>query len=288
MKEEKMNYITLNNGIKMPQLGYGVFRIDEAECERCVSDALEAGYRLIDTAAAYENEAAVGRAVRNSGIKREDLFIVTKLKANGYDPMTRDAFERSLEALGLDYVDLYLIHQPYGNTFGAYDMLEKFQEEGRARSIGVSNFSIPLLTDIIVNHRIRPAVNQIEISPVNQKAAEVEFMKSENIQPMAWGPLSQGGKGNMFENEIICALAEKYGKSVAQIALRWHIQRGVVAIPKSTNKDRMRQNLDIFDFSLTEDEMELMKKMEIGNFDDVHEDPGFIKMICGKWNITGE
>ncbi len=282
-----MEYTVLNNGVRMPLLGYGVFRIDEAECQRCVEDALDVGYRLIDTAAAYDNEAAVGRAIKNSGIPREELFITTKLKVNGPDPMTEEAFYRSLELLDLDYVDLYLIHQPYGNIFGAYDTIERLMEEKKIRAIGVSNFSNALLTDVMVNHRIRPAVNQIEISPVNQKAAEVDYMHAEQVQPMAWGPLSQGGKGGMFDSEILKSLAEKYSKSVAQVALRWHTQRGVAAIPKSTNKERMKQNLDIFDFRLTEEEMQLITQLEIGNFDDLHEDTNFIKMICGKWDLNG-
>ena len=281
-----MEYTVLNNGVRMPMLGYGVFRIEEAECERCVSDALETGYRMIDTAEAYENEAAVGRAIRKSGIPREELFITTKLKCSGPDPMTRDAFERSLEALGLDYVDLYLIHQPYGNIFGCYDALERILEEGKVRAIGVSNFTSTMLADILVNHRVRPAVNQIEISPVNQKEKDVAFMKQEGVQPMAWGPLSQGGKGGMFDSGILNNLARRYGKTPAQVALRWHIQRGVAAIPKSSRKERMRENLDVFDFSLTEDEMLQMAGMEIGNFDDLHEDPEFVKMLCGKWKLN--
>lgn len=281
-----MEYITLNNGISMPMLGYGVFRIDEAECERCVSDALEVGYRLIDTAAAYENEAAVGRAIRNSGIPREELFITTKLKVNGPDPMTQEEFDKSMDKLGLDYVDLYLIHQPYGNTFGAWDAMEKICASGRAKSIGVSNFSNAMLADLLVNHAIDPAVNQIEISPINQKQADVAYMQSKGVAPMAWGPLSQGGKGNMFENPVLLALAEKYEKSVPQIALRWHTQRGVVAIPKSTNRERMIQNLNIFDFSLTEEEMRQIETVEVGNTDDLHGETWFVEMLCGKWRLN--
>lgn len=282
-----MEYITLNNGIKMPALGFGVFRVETAECERCVNDALEVGYRMIDTAAAYQNERAVGKAVKASGIPRNELFITTKLRANGPDPMTREAFLTSLDELGLDYVDLYLIHQPYGNTFGCYDEMERLMDEGLIRAIGVSNFSNTALMDIIVNHKVRPAVNQIEISPVNQKCSEVEFMKQQQVQPMAWGPLSQGGKGGMFENEMLKNLAEKYGKTIAQVALRWHIQRGVAAIPKSTHKERMQENFDIFDFALTDEEMQKMAGLEIGNFDDLHEDPAFVQMLCGKWDLNG-
>lgn len=282
-----MEYFTLNNGVRMPALGYGVFRVEEQDCERCVSDALEVGYRMIDTAAAYGNEAAVGRALRASGIARRELFITTKLKANGPDPMTREAFLRSLDELGLDYVDLYLIHQPYGNVFGCYDEMERLLEEGLVRAVGVSNFTNCALMDVVMNHRIKPAVNQIEISPVNQKASEVAFMKEGQIQPMAWGPLSQGGKGGMFESEILREIAEKHGKTMAQAALRWHIQRGVVAIPKSSRKERMQENFDIFDFALTEEEMERMAGMEKGNFDDPHEDPAFVRMLCGKWDLNG-
>lgn len=281
-----MEYTILNNGRKMPLLGFGVFRIEEAECERCVSDALEVGYRLIDTAAAYGNEAAVGRAVRRSGIAREELFLVTKLKCNGPDPMTEEAFARSLEALGTDYIDLYLIHQPYGNVFGCYDALERILESGKVKSIGVSNFGSPFLADILVNHRIRPAVNQIEISPVNQRVAEVAFMRKEQVQPMAWGPLAQGGKSGMFEHDYLTTLADKYGKSPAQIALRWHLQRGVAAIPKSTSRARMMENMDIFDFELTEEEIEGMSCMELGNTGDLHEDPEFVKMLCKKWRLN--
>lgn len=280
-----MEYTTLHNGVTMPLLGYGVFQMEEAECERCVSEALENGYRLIDTAEAYGNEAAVGRAIRQSKIAREELFVVTKLKCNGPDPMTKEAFERSLEALDMEYVDLYLIHQPYGNVFGCYNVLEELLERGAVKAIGVSNFTIPQLADILANHRIPPAVNQIEINPLNQKAAEVEYMRKEQVQPMAWGPLSQGGKNGMLDHETLKKLGNKYGRTTAQIALRWHIQRGVAAIPKSSRAERMRENMNIFDFELSGEEMRQIAKMDRGNAEDIHEDPDFIKMLCGQWKL---
>lgn len=240
-----MEYTLLNNGVRMPMLGYGVFRVEEKECERCVRDALEVGYRLIDTATAYRNEEAVGRAIRASKIPREELFITTKLKRNGPDPLTEEEFYRSLDRLGLDYVDLYLIHQPFGNTFGAWDSMERLYEAGKIRAIGVSNFTNVMLADLTANHRIVPALNQIEISPVNQKTSSVEYMKRANIQPQAWGPLSQGGKAGMFDHEIIQQIAKTHDRTVAQVALRWHLQRGVAVIPKSVRRERMEENFRI-------------------------------------------
>ncbi|MGM9521308.1 MAG: aldo/keto reductase [Oscillospiraceae bacterium] len=281
-----MEYTTLNNGVKIPMLGYGVFRVPEAECRSCVSDALEAGYRLIDTAAAYENEGAVGQAIESSGIKREELFITTKLQKNGPGRMTMDEFERSMEKLRLDYVDLYLIHQPFGDVYSAWRCLEELYDSGRVRAIGVSNFSSARLTDLMCNNRLAPALNQIEINPFDQKSERVAYMKENGVQPQAWAPLAQG-KGNFFENEVLTNIGKKYGKSPAQVALRWQIERGVVAIPKTTKKARMTENIDIFDFSLSDEDMAAIAGLETGNPHNLHEDVNFIKFLCSKWNLLG-
>lgn len=261
-----MQSITLNNGVQMPMEGYGVFQInDAAQCEQCVSDALSLGYRLIDTASAYGNEEAVGRAIRSSGVAREELFITTKLwvQDTGYEN-TRKAFFTSLEKLGLDYLDLYLIHQPFGDYYGSWRAMEELHREGKVRTIGVCNFPPERLVDLCMNHEITPAVNQIEIHPFFQQDEAIQVMKEFQVTPQAWGPLSEGQK-DIFHNKTLETIARKHDKTVAQVILRWHIQRGVIVIPKSVRKERMAENLSIWDFALTEKEMKTIAGMDIGH-----------------------
>ncbi|WP_195282388.1 aldo/keto reductase [Harryflintia acetispora] len=261
-----MKYVTLQNGVKMPMEGYGVFQITDAgQCEQCVGDALETGYRLIDTAAAYQNEEAVGRAVRGSGIPREDLFITTKLWVQdaGYDSALK-AFDGSMQKLGLDYLDLYLIHQPFGDYYGSWRAMERLHQEGRIRAIGVCNFAEDRLVDLCLNHEIAPAVNQIELHPFHQQRDALRIMRDYGVQPEAWGPLSEGQK-DIFHNRLLSKIAVKHEKSVAQVILRWHIQRGVVIIPKTVHRDRMEENLNVWDFELSEQEMAAISTMDIGH-----------------------
>ncbi len=276
-----MEYITLNNGIKMPALGFGVFQIAEPEvCEQAVYDALMSGYRLIDTAAVYGNEEAVGRTVRRSGIPREELFITTKLWVQdaGYEK-TKKAFEVSLSNLQLDYLDLYLIHRPFGDYYGAWRAMEELYEAGKIRAIGLSNFGSDRLVDLVMNNKVVPAVNQVECHPFFQQKAAFEFMKEYQIQPEAWAPFAEGQK-NLFSNEVLSGIGAKYGKSAAQVVLRWNYQRGVVTIPKSVHKERMEQNISIFDFALTEEEMERIGTLDEGStLFGSNEDPKYAKMI---------
>ena len=258
-----MQTICLNNGVQMPLEGFGVFQVpDAAQCEQAVSDALEAGYRLIDTAAAYMNEEAVGNAIRTSGIPRKDLFITTKLWVQdaGYES-AKKAFETSLNKLGLEYLDLYLIHQPFHDYYGAWRAMEELYKEGRIRAIGVSNFYPDRLVDLCVNAEIIPAVNQ-ELSHILTGYSNV--MKEYGVQPEAWGPFAEG-KNNFFQNPILAEIAVKYGKSVAQVALRWNVQRGVVVIPKSVHKERIQENFNIWDFELSDKDMETISDMDIGH-----------------------
>lgn len=260
-----MDYVTLNNGVKMPQLGFGVFQIpDLAESEKIVSEALTAGYRLIDTAATYLNEAAVGRAIAKSHVPREEIFVTTKLwlQDAGYEA-TKKAFQTSLDKLGLDYLDLYLIHVPFNDYYGSWRAMEELYQAGKIRAIGVSNFSEDRLVDLIVNNDIQPAVNQIEIHPLRQQRRALEVMKEYGVQPEAWAPFAEGN-GNIFKNEILQRIAEKYGKSPAQVMLRWQLQRGTVVIPKSANVDRMKQNIEVFDFELSQEDLDEMKLLETG------------------------
>lgn len=245
----------LNNGVEMPVLGFGVYQVDEAICERCVSEALAAGYRSIDTAAAYMNERAVGRAVRRSGIPRGELFITTKLWVQdaGYESAKR-AFAASLERLQLDYLDLYLIHQPFGDVYGAWRAMEELYREGKVRAIGVSNFQPDRLVDLILHNEVVPAVNQVETHPFCQQAEETGIMARYGVQAEAWAPFAEG-RNNLFGNEVLTDLAAKHRKSVAQIVLRWLIQRGIVVIPKSVHKERMAENIDVFDFTLPPEDM---------------------------------
>jgi diketogulonate reductase-like aldo/keto reductase len=249
-------YVTLNNGVEMPIFGMGTYRItDLEECERAVSLAIEAGYRLFDTAALYNNEEAVGRAIKKSGIPREEFFITTKLwiSDTGYEN-TKRAFAVSLEKLGLDYIDLYIIHQPYSDTYGSWRAMEELYSEGKIRAIGISNFPMDRMIDMALFNEVTPAVNQIEIHPFYQRPDEIEYMKANNIQPQGYSPLVVG-RNNIFENETLKAIGAKYGKSVAQVILRWHIQRGVCVFPKSTNKTHIEENINIFDFELNDGDM---------------------------------
>lgn len=262
-----MDYVTLNNGINMPIVGFGVFEIPKEETARCVYDALEVGYRLIDTAQAYYNEEEVGtgiqQAIRKLGIKREDIFLTTKVWVTefGYEK-TRASVERSLKKLKTDYLDLVLIHQCLSDYYGAYHALEDLYDEGKIRAIGISNFSAERMADIATFNRIIPAVNQVETHLFWQQYYLHEWMEKYNIQHEAWGPLAQHSLKEILTNPIVKEIAEKHGKTPAQIALRQHVQRGIVIIPKSTHKDRMKQNLDIFDFELTEDEMTRLSQLD--------------------------
>ena len=250
----------------MPLEGFGVFQVpDAAECERAVSDALEVGYRLIDTAAAYMNEEAVGNAIRTSGIPRKDLFITTKLWIQDADyESAKKAFETSLNKLGLEYLDLYLIHQPFHDYYGAWRAMEELYKEGRIRAIGVSNFYPDRLVDLCMNAEIIPAVNQVECHPFFQQKDALKVMKEYDVQLEAWGPFSEG-KNNFFQNPTLSEIATKYGKSVAQVALRWNVQRGVVVIPKSVHKERIQENFNIWDFELSEKDMKTISRMDIGH-----------------------
>ena len=276
-----MDKVKLNNGVEMPILGFGVFQVtDLAECERSVADAIETGYRLIDTAQSYGNEEAVGKAITKSGVKREDLFITTKLwiQSNGYEG-TKKAFEQSLKKLQLDYIDLYLIHQPFGDVYGEWRAMQELYKEGKARAIGVSNFHPDRLMDLIVNNEIVPAVNQIETHPFHQQVATQKFLQENNVQKESWGPFAEG-KNNIFHNELLLSIAKKYSKSVAQVIIRWLTQRGVIAIPKSVRKQRMAENFNIFDFKLTDDDMNAIKELDTNAslfFD--HRDPAMVKWL---------
>jgi 2,5-diketo-D-gluconate reductase A len=276
-----MQKVMLNNGIEMPILGFGVFQIqDEKECEQAVYDAIMAGYRLIDTAASYLNEEAVGRALKRSGVPREDLFITTKLwvQDTGYEN-TKKAFEKSLERLQLDYLDLYLIHQPYGDVYGSWRAMEELYAQGKIRAIGVSNFHSDRLVDLILHNEVVPAVNQVETHPFCQQIESHDFMKDNNVQIESWGPFAEG-KNNMFQNEILASIAEKYNKSVAQVILRWLTQRGVVAIPKSVRKERIIENFNIFDFELSQEDMEKISGLDMKeSLFFSHRDPEMVKWI---------
>jgi 2,5-diketo-D-gluconate reductase A len=246
-----MKDVVLNNSVEMPILGFGVFQIaDPAECERSVRDAIDVGYRLIDTAASYGNEESVGNAIKTSGVQRQELFVTTKLwiADTGYEK-TKIAFDRSMKRLQLDYLDLYLIHQPYGDVYGAWRAMEDLYREGRIKAIGVSNFHPDRVMDFIVHHEVIPAVNQIETHPFHQQVETQKFLKENNIQIESWGPFAEG-KNNIFHNEVLVSVADKHGKTVAQVILRWLIQRDIVVIPKSVRKERMAENLNIFDFDL--------------------------------------
>lgn len=258
-----MQTVTLNNGVKMPIIGFGVYQIPDAEeCENAVYEALVAGYRLIDTAAGYLNEKAVGRAIKRSGVPREELFITTKLwiQDAGYES-AKLAFSKSLEKLQLDYLDLYLIHQPFGDYYGAWRAMEDLYREGKIKAIGVSNFLPDRLMDLIVHNKIVPAVNQVETHPFYQQIESAAFMKEQRVQHQSWGPFAEG-RNNMFGNEVLTSIAEKHNKSVAQVVLRWLVQLDVVAIPKSVRKERIVENFDIFDFELSADDIALISSLD--------------------------
>ena len=257
--------VTLNNGIEMPRIGYGVFRMkDPEECEEAVVQAIQSGYRLIDTAAAYENEEAVGRAILRCGVPREELFITTKLwiTDTSYEGAKR-GFSNSMERLGLDYIDLYLIHQPYNDYYGAWRALEELYAEGKAHSIGVDNFTQDKLADFLFWNKVKPAVNLVECNAFFQREDDRLYMESKNIQMQAWSPLA-AGQGKLFENETLCAIANTHNKSVAQVVLRWLVQRNIVPLVKSANPQRMKENLDIFDFALTDAEMQQIAALDTG------------------------
>lgn len=278
-----MEYVTLNNGIKMPLEGFGVFQVpDPAQCKQAVLDAINSGYRLIDTAAAYMNEEAVGAAIKESGVDRSELFITTKLWVQDADyESAKKAIETSLEKLGLDYLDLYLIHQPMGDYAGAYRAMEEAYKEGKLRAIGVCNFYPACLADLCETVDVIPAVNQIELHPFFQQEDALALMKEYGVRPEAWGPFAEGNHG-IFTHPVLSSIGEKYGKSAAQVALRWNVQRGVVVIPKSVHKDRMEQNMNIWDFELSEEDMNEIAKLDIGHSEIVnHDDPNFVKMLHG-------
>lgn len=279
-----MEYVTLYNGVKMPQLGYGVYQVTQEECERCVSDALEVGYRSLDTAQSYFNEAQVGNAIAKSGVPREEIFLTTKvwIEHYGYEQAKKSVLE-SMDKLQTSYLDLVLLHQPFADYYGAYRALEELYKEGKVRAIGVSNFYPDRLVDIASFAKIKPMVNQVETHPYNQQKLAKEYMDKYQVQIEAWAPFGEG-RGGLFENPILFAIGEKYGKTTAQVMLRWHLQRGVVVIPKSTHRERMEENFHVFDFALNEEDMQTiaaLDKAESSFFS--HYDPAmvewFVKMV---------
>ena len=276
-----METITLNNGIEMPVLGFGVYQIpDGMDCEKAVEGAIETGYRMIDTAQSYGNEASVGRAVKNSGINRKEFFIITKIWiSNSGEEKAAASIEQSLKKLQTDYVDLLLIHQPFGDYYGTYRAMEKAYKEGKARAIGVSNFYPDRFIDLSSFCEVQPAINQVETHVFQQQKAARKIMKKYNTQIMSWGPFAEG-KNNMFKNETLVSIGEKYGKSSAQTALRFLTQEKIIVIPKSVKKERMEQNFNIFDFSLTENELDSIRKLDTGkSLFFSHYDPDTVEMI---------
>ncbi len=277
-----MKNIVLNNGVEMPQVGYGVYQVSPEECERCVSDALKVGYRMIDTAQAYHNEDGVGAAVKKSGIPRGDLFLVSKIWISNYGyEKAKASIDESLRRLGTDYIDLMLLHQPFCDRYGAYRALEEAYKEGKLRAIGVSNFYPDHFIDLASNVEIVPAVNQVETHVFDQQIEAQKYMKEFGTHMMAWAPLAEG-RNNFFTNTVLEGIGRKYGKSVAQVALRWLVQRDVIIIPKSTHVERMEQNLDIFDFTLSDDDMAEISRLDTATslfFD--HHDPQTVKMFMG-------
>ena len=281
-----MEHVVLNNGVVMPLEGFGVFQIpDPAECEEVTWGALKAGYRLLDTAAAYGNEEAVGRAIRKSGIPREEIFVTSKLWVQDYGyEKGKAGLEQSLKKLGLDYLDLYLLHQPVGDVLGSWKALEEAYQDGKIRAIGVANFYPAPLADFCETVEILPAVDQVELHPFFAQPKALENMKAYGVQPQAWGPLAEG-KHNIFTHPVLTAIGQKYGKTAAQVALRWNVQRGVSIIPKSVHCDRIKQNLDIWDFQLTEEDMAQIGTLDLGHREIVdHGYPAFIQMLH-HWKI---
>ena len=277
-----MQHITLNNGVSMPMLGFGVYQIPDADlCEACVTAALAAGYRHIDTAAAYLNEEAVGKALRKSGLRRDEIFLTTKLwlQDTGYEA-TRNAFEASLKRLGTSYVDLYLIHQPFGDVYGSWRAMEDLYEEGKIRAVGVSNFPPDRLVDLILHNHIAPAVNQVETHPFCQQKEAMAVMEEYGVRIESWGPFAEG-RNNLFQHPDLLAVARKHGKSIAQVVLRWLNQRNVIAIPKTMKPERMAENFAIFDFALDDDDMARIASLDTGKslfFD--HRDPAVVRTLC--------
>jgi 2,5-diketo-D-gluconate reductase A len=275
-----MQTVTLNNGVEMPIVGFGVYQVPAEQTEQAVSDALAVGYRSLDTAAGYANEEAVGQAIAKSGIPRDELFVTTKLWIqDSGEENTKRAFETSMSRLGLDYLDLYLIHQPYGDYYSEWRAMQELHREGRIRAIGVSNFHSDRLIDLILHNEITPAVNQIETHVFHQRREEQEFMRQHGVQIESWGPFAEG-RNDHFTNPVLTGIGASYGKSVAQVVLRWLVQRGVVVIPKSVRPDRMAENFDIFDFELSDDDLARIATLEIGTsqfFD--HRDPDMVSRL---------
>ena len=276
-----MQTLKLNNGVEIPILGFGVFQIvDPAECERCVVDAIETGYRHIDTAESYMNEEAVGRGIKQSGVARDKLFITTKLwiQSNGYEG-TRKAFENSLKRLQLDYIDLYLIHQPYGDVYGEWRVMEDFYRQGKIRAIGVSNFQPDRMMDLIIHNEVTPAVNQIEVNPFQQQVEAQQFLLDNRVMVEAWAPFAEG-RNNVFQNERLLSIAEKHGKSIAQVILRWLVQRGIIALAKTTRKERMIENISVFDFDLDTNDLAAIATLDTktSSFFD-HRNPEMVKWL---------
>lgn len=281
-----MDYVTLYNWVKMPQLGYGVYQVSQEECYQCVRDALDVGYRLIDTAQAYFNEEQVGDAIKDSGIKREEIFLTTKVWIDnyGYEKAKASVLE-SMRKLKTDYLDLILLHQPFSDYYGAYRALEDLYDEGKLKAIGVSNFYPDRLIDIASFARIKPMVNQVETHPHNQQIEAKKWMDKYGIQIEAWAPFGEGRKG-MFENPVINQIAKAHGKTPAQIILRWHLQRGVVAIPKSIHKERMKENFEVFDFTLTEGEMKMIETVDLKTSSFFsHYDPAMVEWFVEMVNV---
>jgi 2,5-diketo-D-gluconate reductase A len=276
-----MQTVKLNNGVKIPILGFGVFQItDSAECERCVVDAIQTGYSHIDTAASYQNEEAVGKGIKQSGVAREKLFITTKLwiQRNGYEDTLR-AFENSLKRLQLDYIDLYLIHQPFGDVYGEWRAMEELYQQGKIRAIGVSNFHPDRIMDLMVHNKITPAVNQIEVNPFQQQIDTQKFLQDNSVQVEAWAPFAEG-RNNIFQNELLLSIAAKHNKSVAQVILRWIVQRGIIALAKTTRKERMIENISVFDFELGAEDVAAITTLDTktSSFFD-HRNPEMVKWL---------
>jgi 2,5-diketo-D-gluconate reductase A len=276
-----MQTVKLNNGVEIPILGFGVFQItDSCECENCVVDAIQTGYSHIDTAASYQNEEAVGRGIKQSGVARDKLFITTKLwiQSNGYEGTLR-AFENSLKRLQLDYIDLYLIHQPFGDVYGEWRAMEELYQQGKVRAIGVSNFLPDRIMDLMIHNKITPAVNQIEVNPFQQQIDTQKFLQDNSVQVEAWAPFAEG-RNNIFQNDLLLSIAAKHKKSVAQVILRWLVQRGIIALAKTTRKERMLENINVFDFELNAEEMAAIKTLDTktSRFFD-HRNPDMVKWL---------